>query len=155
MCQTLGQISNVHPHTAACLQAPVPRSKGQVTGPTTPSFPPPREQRARVVIKPALPSAACPRMSPGKHRLRLRSHSSKGNGGRRQKRKERGALEATGIWTGLNWTGPATGIERGTNNPSGEDLSTSHKNQRFRSPKHLPILPDKWLYPALTHFQPP
>lgn len=45
--------------------------------------------------------------------------------------------------SGLDWTGPATGTERGTNKPIREDFSTSHKNKSFRSPKHLPILPDK------------
>lgn len=71
-----------------------------MTGPTTPSFPPPREQSARVVIKPA-----CPRMSPGKHRLRLRSHSSKGKGGEGR----RGRSEV--LWrpqeSGPDWTGLA------------------------------------------------
>lgn len=74
-----------------------------MTCPTTPSFPPPGEQRARVVIKPALPSAACPRTSPGKHRTPPPKPLLQGKGGRRQDRKERGAQEATGIWTGLAW----------------------------------------------------
>lgn len=86
-----------------------------MTGPTTPSFPPPREQRARVVIKPALPSAACPRTSPGKHRLHFLSHASRERG---EKAEEEEGARCSGGHRNLDWPGLATGKERGTNKPS-------------------------------------
>lgn len=75
--------------------------------------PPPREQRTRVVIKPAPPPAAKSQdisrqtQTPPPKLL----FQQKGEG--QEKGSEQGAQEATGIWTGL-----ATGRERGTNKPT-------------------------------------
>lgn len=103
-----------------------------MTCPTTPSFPPPGEQRARVVIKPALPSAACPRTSPGKHGLHPLSPSSKGKGG--EGRTGRSKVFRRPQESGLDWPGHREGKGNKQTHP-GEDFSTSYKNQRFRSPK--------------------
>lgn len=128
MCQTLSQINNVHPHTAGCLQAPVPRSKGQMTCPTTPFFSSPREQRARVVIKPTPPPAVSPRIPPGRHRLHLLSHSSSRKG-------ERAEEEGTRCSEGhrnLDCTSLATGRERGTNKPTwGKGNKQTHPGEDF------------------------
>lgn len=104
-----------------------------MTCPTTPSFPPPREQRARVVITPASPPAASLRTSLGKHRLHVLSHSNR----KGEKAEEEGA-GFSGGHRNLDWTGLATGRERGTNKPTLRSISLPNKGIKgLEAPTHL------------------
>lgn len=120
----LNERLNLTPTQLSPLQAPAPRTKEQVPCLTTPFFPPPREQRARVAIKPAPP----PVVTRSQDLREVQTPPPKPLRRTREERwgKRRGEEEVQAARppaAGIYWPGLATGRKRNKQTHSGEHLS--------------------------------